>query len=517
MRALALVFGLALLALVAGAAFLVEAPLRLLLGWVPFLREALGRVRWQPLTVLASLAAAAAFVAGAHKAAGWLRAARDPQAPPWPLRATLALSGLLALLFLASMATLGVVHQVGWLAGADEPALRSSWARHQSRADAQAVCLSLRAALAEERPGVPPSRRATEVAAAQTRFQVAPRASAKGDPSFLLLPTDPQERLEGEGWICPAQGRVEDRLPAAAWAQEFTDFSQAAWAALDGPEAAALRGGEPVVLPDARVERLVAKSNGVAYRLQLGFPPGFEARPGRLPVVLLLDADYSFPVAHAIAVHLRERGDLPDLLLVAVGYDGPPAYKLHRTRDYTPTHVPDGGYGPEFQKASGGAPAFLDFLERELMPWLQERWRAAPRPVLVGHSYGGLFASWVQVTRPELLSGAIVVSPSLWYDQRALLALEAGLPAARRAAPGRLYGAVGGLEGSGEDMQGDLKALGRALGKARWPALEARVDVLDGETHNSVFPRALSNGLRYLWPRGSFERSKAPGTRAPGE
>ena len=29
--------------------------------------------------------------------------------------------------------------------------------------------------------------------------------------------------------------------------------------------------------------------------------------------------------------------------------------------------------------------------------------------------------------------------------------------------------------------------------------LERRVEVLDNETHNSVFPRALSNGLRFMF------------------
>jgi predicted alpha/beta superfamily hydrolase len=178
--------------------------------------------------------------------------------------------------------------------------------------------------------------------------------------------------------------------------------------------------------------------------------------------------------------------------------------------------VATGGYGPEFQRASGGAPAFLTFLEEELMPLLRARYRAAPRPVLVGHSYGGLFVTWVAMNRPELLAGAIAVSPSLWYDGRLLERQEAALPAGRRAAHLRLYAAVGALEGNAaHDMVGDLVRLGDRLKPPRWPRLEARVEVLDGETHNSVFPRALSNGLRFLWPRGTFSPSRVPGTRPP--
>lgn len=284
-------------------------------------------------------------------------------------------------------------------------------------------------------------------------------------------------------------------------------------ALLLGPPALAAPAPEPVTLPGTRVAHLVSRG-GIAYRLWLSVPPQLEQRGGPAELVLLLDADYAFPVAHAVATHLRERRDLPDVVLVGIGYDGPPAYQLNRTRDYTPVHSPTGGYGPEFQRVSGGGPAFLEFLAAELLPWLRARLPVPRKPILVGHSYGGLFAVWAQLTRPELLGGVIAVSPSLWYRDRWLLALEAGLPPARRQATGRLYAAVGALEGNGDhDMVEDLLTLKARL--AGWPGVEARVEVLDGETHNSIFPRALSDGLRFLWPRGSFRVSDAPGTRPP--
>lgn len=273
---------------------------------------------------------------------------------------------------------------------------------------------------------------------------------------------------------------------------------------------------EPVTLPDTAIEHLTAASNGIAYKLFVSLPPGHAGGTGEIQAVLLLDADYSFPLAHAIGAHLRERRDLPDLLVVSIGYDGPPAYKLNRTRDYTPVHSadPGGGYGPEYQAHSGGGPKFFQFIATELMPMLRKKYRAAPKPLLVGHSYGGLFAAWAILTRPEALAGAIIVSPSLWYENNLLWKLEAGLPAEQRALPRKFYAAVGALEGNpGQGMVEDLNELGRRLSTPRYKATAGKVQVLDDETHNSVFPRALTNGLRYFWPRGSFAISKAPGTR----
>lgn len=278
---------------------------------------------------------------------------------------------------------------------------------------------------------------------------------------------------------------------------------------------AASARAEPAVLPGTEVVPLASRINGVNYRLLISAPPGHEQRTGGIQAVLLLDADYSFPIAHAIGTHLRERRDLPDLLLVSIGYEPQADYRLNRTRDYTPTLSDDpGAYGPEYQKHSGGGPKFLAFIETELMPLLHARYRAAPRPLLVGHSFGGLFAIWALLTRPESLAGAISVSPSLWYDDDFLPRVEAGLPEARRALPRKLYAAVGALEGNGNhDMVAGLIGLKKRLTRRRYPKLQPRIEVLGGETHNSVFPRALSNGLRYFWPRGAFEISKAPGTR----
>lgn len=271
----------------------------------------------------------------------------------------------------------------------------------------------------------------------------------------------------------------------------------------------------PVALPDTRVESLHSAINGIDYTLYIGLPPGFRDDGDEAhPLLVLLDADYSFPVAHGIVTHLRDRNDLPDLVVVGVAYAGPPAYRRHRTRDYTPTHVADGGYGADIQRHSGGAPAFAGFIERELLPHLQRRYRARGKRVLVGHSYGGLFGAWALLERPGLFDGYILASPSLWYDGHLWFARESLLTPAQRQRTARVYAATGALEINAErDMPADLRRFGARLTPGRWPNLNVRSEILDDETHNSVFPRALSNGLRFHWPRNSFTREGPAQTR----
>lgn len=251
---------------------------------------------------------------------------------------------------------------------------------------------------------------------------------------------------------------------------------------------------EPIRVERTEERRLVAKSNGIAYKLSIAFPHGYGAGGKRYPVVYLLDSDYSFLIARNIADHLAERDHLRELILVGIGYDGPLQYRKNRTRDYTPVFAPDGGYGPEMQKFSGGGPKFRAFLEKELIPLIDATYATIPGDrCLVGHSYGGLFASWTLLSSPMLFRRFIIVSPSLWYDERLILRQERALKPTSFGA--RVYMAAGDIENS--QMGRDLTQFAAQLRRHRTLALSSHV--LDDETHNSIFPRALSNGLRFVF------------------
>lgn len=248
----------------------------------------------------------------------------------------------------------------------------------------------------------------------------------------------------------------------------------------------------PVSLPRTSVHVVESKANGVGYKLYVALPRGYEDSDERYPVIYLLDADYSFAIARNVVEHLADRDHLRWAIVVGIAYDGPDRYRLNRTRDYTPLHAPRGGYGPEYQKHSGGGPAFREFLRSELLPFVEKRWRTTDERVLVGHSYGGLFASWTLLTSPQLFDRYIIVSPSLWYADRWIFGRKSA--AAKR--PLRVYLTVGSLEGNGENMQNDLRRLGTLLQTRSDVAL--RQEILPGETHNSVFPSAFSRGIRFV-------------------
>lgn len=256
---------------------------------------------------------------------------------------------------------------------------------------------------------------------------------------------------------------------------------------------------EPVVIPHSEVRHLSSEVNGIDYKLYVGLPEDYHDSKEKYRVVYMLDADYSFAIARNVAEHLAQRNHLEPLILVAIAYDGPLLYKLNRTRDYTPTFSKTGGYGPEYQKVSGGGPLFLEFITEELIPFIDQTYRTIPgERALSGHSYGGLFSTWVFLTKPELFDHYIVISPSLWYDEEMIFDLEKKAREEHTLdEPVRLYMAVGGDESS--IMPRDLRRLAERLKDRPQSMLTVRSEVLEGETHNSVYPSAFSRGLRWTF------------------
>lgn len=281
--------------------------------------------------------------------------------------------------------------------------------------------------------------------------------------------------------------------------------------------AAGTTDASPYVLPFTSVLPLHARANGVDYRIYVRVPPEYASTQKSYPVIYLLDADYSFALATQIVEHLSGRmQQAPQAIIVGVAYaDQYPdqdRYHLNRTRDYTPVFVPDGGYGPAFQKVSGGGPKFLTALRDEIMPLVERTYRADPHDrTLVGHSYGGLFASWVLQQHPELFHRYLIVSPSLWYNKEMILAREVSghLPLLHDRT--LVYLAIGSWENhaDGDMMIDQMNRFATQLDARHDPNLAERHRTFEDETHASIFPTAFSTGIRHLF--GDMETTPAVG------
>lgn len=272
------------------------------------------------------------------------------------------------------------------------------------------------------------------------------------------------------------------------------------------PVAASDPAPHAYAIPNSRILTVHSERGGRDYQLYVRLPISYERTGERYSVLYLLDAEYSFAIASGIVQHLEERNNLEELILVGIAYpekDGE-SYRYNRSRDYTPTHTLQGGYGKEYQRSSGGAPAFLGIIRDELIPYMDRHFRTKTgERGIVGHSYGGLFATYALIADPSVFNRYIVVSPSYWYDGKVIFRLEEAQAKRTTDLAADLFIAVGSWENqsrNGRAMVDDVQEFARRLKARDYRSVDMLIRVLPDETHNTVFPNALSRGLRaHYW------------------
>ncbi|MEQ1754796.1 MAG: alpha/beta hydrolase-fold protein [Micropepsaceae bacterium] len=275
---------------------------------------------------------------------------------------------------------------------------------------------------------------------------------------------------------------------------------------------------KPYAIPDTEVLRLHSKQTGADYQLFIATPADYRKSGKTYPVVYMLDADYSFALVRNVVQHLVDRDNLPPMILVAVAYPGAATnrvtYRMNRTRDYTPVYAPDGGYGAEYQKISGGGPKFRAFFAHELFPLIERKYPVSRDDrTLVGHSYGGLFATYVLLTEPALFQRYIIVSASLWYANRTVFSMEETAAQSGLRPRARTFFAVGASEN--QQMEDDMNELVKRIRSRGNQQLQITTRVYEGENHNSVFPGAVTRGLLTVFDPPDVRNTTAPTIPAP--
>ncbi|MCH1548351.1 MAG: esterase, partial [Flavobacteriaceae bacterium] len=105
---------------------------------------------------------------------------------------------------------------------------------------------------------------------------------------------------------------------------------------------------------------------------------------------------------------------LPNMILVGI------SNRTNRTRDLTTSKV-NMRRGSSFKKESGGAENFTEFIENELIPYIDNKYRSLGHRTLIGHSYAGLFTINMLINHKHLFQNYIAIDPSLDWDNQKLL------------------------------------------------------------------------------------------------
>ncbi|WP_217876444.1 alpha/beta hydrolase [Pseudoalteromonas shioyasakiensis] len=248
---------------------------------------------------------------------------------------------------------------------------------------------------------------------------------------------------------------------------------------------------EPFTLPRTNTVLLKDKHTENEYPITIKLPRSYQKQnQKRYPVVYLLDANYSLPIASGASRFMMNSGAIEEVIIVAVGYQKGVAGLNSRIYDYTPFE------DKNWQRKTGGASQYLNYLKNTVSPYIEANFRTTQKSTLVGNSLGGLFAAYTLFTEPSLFSNYIIGSPSVWFKQHSLLALRV-VPAGKAT---KVYIGIGELEESeGEQMVSGARQLAAKINNQSGALVTTNLFVIPQARHATAFPTTITQALDWIY------------------
>lgn len=225
----------------------------------------------------------------------------------------------------------------------------------------------------------------------------------------------------------------------------------------------------------------------------ISLPIGYENNNANYPVLYLLDGLGNIKHEIGTVELLTDSGIIPPMIIVGIE-------SLDRSRDLTPSNAGQdvyGGVGEAGIPQSGGAPTFLQFLEEELIPYVESNFRTHPYRLLEGHSFGGLFSTYTLMEKPDIFDAFIIQAPALWWNKEEMTARAKTFFKSNSNLDKAIYFGIGGGDGWG--MQQELKRYVQVIDENPPQNLRWKHEEVGDEDHDTS--RLLLNyyGLKYVF------------------
>ncbi|WP_417556655.1 alpha/beta hydrolase [Mesoflavibacter zeaxanthinifaciens] len=134
------------------------------------------------------------------------------------------------------------------------------------------------------------------------------------------------------------------------------------------------------------------------------------------PVIYLLDGSKDEDFIHISGIvqfgSFSWINMLPESIVVGIA-------NVDRKRDFT--YPSKNELDQKEFPSSGKSEKFISFIESELQPYINSKFKTSKEKTIIGQSLGGLLATEILFKKPDLFDNYIIVSPSLWWDDENLL------------------------------------------------------------------------------------------------
>jgi len=242
--------------------------------------------------------------------------------------------------------------------------------------------------------------------------------------------------------------------------------------------------GEMVGVINSKSYKIISSYTNTEYSLQVLYPENYNPSSS-YRTIYLLDGDWYF---NELSEIISSKYANDEIVLIGIGYNG----ENKRNTDFT--YPQD-----EFLKDSGGAKSYIQFLNFELIPFIEnDLLILSYERTLAGHSLGGYFGQFLlfQQDYSNFFDSVISASPSLWWKDAYILELEDQYNIVNDSLTISLYSTMG--DGEGVTMNTMFNAFNKKIESRNYQGLQFEYERLENITHNNSPIESFDNGISFL-------------------
>jgi uncharacterized protein len=244
-------------------------------------------------------------------------------------------------------------------------------------------------------------------------------------------------------------------------------------------------------IPQHDTFKLQSSSLGETRVICVWTPPEYNDTENSYPVLYMPDGGIKedFPHIANTMAELVATGSIPPTILVGIE-------NTERRRDLTgPSDIAS---DEKVAPLSDGSSKFRQFINDELIPEINQRYRTTNRRSIVGESAAGLFVVETMLLQPKMFDSYIAIDPALYWNDRYLIRTAVEHFAKFPPTKIRFWFAgsnAGDIQPHTRELQSILKT--NAPGTLDWTYLDE-----PGEKHSTIFRATKEAAIK--WTLGSI-------------
>jgi len=219
-----------------------------------------------------------------------------------------------------------------------------------------------------------------------------------------------------------------------------------------------------------------SKTIGEDYRIYIHLPPGYDTTKTAYPVLYLTDGDWNMTVAMNCFNMLRQDYITREALLVGIGYGSQPN---KRNRDLNPK---DGG------------PKFLSFIQDEVIPFVNSKYRVTKEKGLYGYSFGGIFTTYVLFHKPNFFDQIYIGAPGNSGSE--LLPEAREYFSKKNSLNTKVFAGVGSYE---NDNVKHIALFKKYLDSNKKSGVQIQTAITSNAGHGAALAQVMQNGIKYVY------------------